>query len=383
MVTKLETMRDYFFDQVRKGSYKPLTGDNLDRHIEEIYFSGEPLVSLTNKQEANVRESIQYQVSNIYDSDKLKVLASAGSLYFYFSPPIDKAVKKKIKKLGIEVGHMATFSTVPTIEADKHIFVAENFLGEEEREWDKWTEREWVERIIPALKDLGGTYLATDERIQLFKTLEGFLPGTMKLCGSNIGVLGHNYSSGNINGYDMRPLVGDKERFGKYANQYSYWNIVKDFKKLVKETKATTEKDQLTMLDVGGGRGCACYQAEQLCPEVTATNFAPTLPMALYPVNHIVGTAERMPASFRESYDLIFSNIAFRYFARADIALENIMHVLSIGGKASLDIETCLKKQIRSKFKRLENLASKGYFKFDLIEGNTGWFLEMTKLRSL
>ena len=90
----------------------------------------------------------------------------------------------------------------------------------------------------------------------------------------------------------------------------------------------------------------------------------------MYPSDFVyLCPAERMPASLRENMDLILSNYAFCYFPGQNLALENILQALSVGGEA--DIDVLFGKQnafvddftlrMADQYRRMKQLHDQGY----------------------
>lgn len=100
-----------------------------------------------------------------------------------------------------------------------------------------------------------------------------------------------------------------------------------------------TAKEVLSVLDVGGNMGLALHQAKGVDPKLETTNMTIVAMPVTYPVDHLdVRPAEIFPAEYQNKFDIIISNFAFTYFLYPDIALENCIKALSIGGEARLAV---------------------------------------------
>jgi|GEM_PF-3440958 len=140
--------------------------------------------------------------------------------------------------------------------------------------------------------------------------------------------------------YQISNLEAD---FGLQGNRHlgelDYYSLDKDFSGLFAEIRKSTGKDKLTVLDVGCGIGFALKDIKGADPNVEVHG----LTMEQEPVmceevdQYHYCLAERMPADFKEKFDVIISNYALRYCLFSNLALKNIFLALSIGGYASID----------------------------------------------
>lgn len=137
-----------------------------------------------------------------------------------------------------------------------------------------------------------------------------------------------NFESNLMTREGSRPLYPHKEDDGNY---YGY-NSREDFLKKLQRIKQRTQRQVLTMLDIGGNIGRALNDAKEIDPTLTTANM--TLVNSLIIDGDVVirRPAEYMPAVFEESFDLIESNVAFTYFLFPDIALKNAIKALFVGG---------------------------------------------------
>lgn len=87
-------------------------------------------------------------------------------------------------------------------------------------------------------------------------------------------------------------------------------------------------------LDIGGSNGVAAYDAERFAANLEMTNITIDPEIGIWPLRggHRFLFGERLPCDFAGKFDLILSNTAFRYMGYPDIALENAIHALKVGG---------------------------------------------------
>jgi SAM-dependent methyltransferase len=102
-----------------------------------------------------------------------------------------------------------------------------------------------------------------------------------------------------------------------------------------------TKKKTLSVLDIGGGVGKALFEMKTLDPNIETTNLTLEEEPLQLPVDHTVQClAERMPDDFFERFDVVLSNVSFRYYSLPHKALQNAVLALSAGGQALLNIQT-------------------------------------------
>ncbi len=117
----------------------------------------------------------------------------------------------------------------------------------------------------------------------------------------------------------------------------SYGITIDEFKDVAKNVHSRVGRDNLRFCDIGGGTGLACHDIKAFFPNFEFTNITLDEQPAMWSgINHLFIPAERMPKSLYESFDLIFSNMAWRYFVYPDIALKNVVQSLSVGGYADI-----------------------------------------------
>lgn len=98
------------------------------------------------------------------------------------------------------------------------------------------------------------------------------------------------------------------------------------------------ERGKAVVLDIGSGMGLALDDLKKEYGDKVETHgFSAEEEPAMFPADYQhYGLAERMPKEFAGKFDLIFSNMAFRYFVFQNIALGNVVRALRVGGTAEL-----------------------------------------------
>lgn len=87
-------------------------------------------------------------------------------------------------------------------------------------------------------------------------------------------------------------------------------------------------------------------ETKKIAGYVETHNLTIDVEPAMYPTDHVyLCPAERMPTALKGGMDLIVSHMAFRYFQAPDLALENCLQALSIGGEAMLSVDTDIDHQ--------------------------------------
>ena len=119
----------------------------------------------------------------------------------------------------------------------------------------------------------------------------------------------------------------------------------------------------------------ALNDAKELSDDVETHDITIDVEPAMYPIDYLhLCPAERMPAEFREDMDLIVSNVAFRYFSAPDLALENCLQALSVGGETRLSVGADSSHfpvkeyagRLADEYDRLKRLRDQGYIKLDI-----------------
>ena len=304
----------HFWRGIETGKFVPLTDEEIDDMITSVYFNGEPLTGLTEEEENNIRKGLFKIAKSPSGTKILEDLASKEVVYLPKEKCPDGIFKTKQPLLIIKG--------------------TENITGE----------------TTTGAIDQDGITLSPAEKIRIFSDIE-------------------IWKSAGFHRQGYRPLLRTEETYGE---DYGYTR--EQFVQLVEAIKRRTGKQDIKMLDVGGGIGEACQDAQNLCPEIEAVNLTIDEEPAMFPVKTVLKPAERMPADFREGFDLIVSKTAFGYFVYPDIALENCLQSLSVGGEARILFITGSQeyevpdyvKRIVMEFRRLKKLAENGYIDLEV-----------------
>ncbi|MCI0566259.1 class I SAM-dependent methyltransferase [bacterium] len=177
--------------------------------------------------------------------------------------------------------------------------------------------------IYGDVKDKNGVKLSAQEKLDIF-----FNP---ELCNEMRCIQlydnGSTYERHGWAGYGNRDLVG--HYFGREG----------DFKEILRDIRNATGKEFLKVLDLGCGMGKALQDMKDIDPhlETHGVTMEQELGMFNPDVFHYMAS-ERLPADFRGQFDLITSNVSFRYYFLQHIALRNAVLALSKGGLARLAV---------------------------------------------
>ncbi|MCK4967635.1 MAG: class I SAM-dependent methyltransferase, partial [Candidatus Aenigmarchaeota archaeon] len=110
-----------------------------------------------------------------------------------------------------------------------------------------------------------------------------------------------------------------------------------DWKKILSKVRQTTNKKKLKILDIGCGMGLALQDIKAIDRNVETYGITCDQEPGMYQADKFYYlNAERMPVSFKNKFDIIISNISFRYFLFPHIALKNTILSLSKGGRAEI-----------------------------------------------
>ncbi|MEK7070971.1 MAG: hypothetical protein AAB966_04135 [Patescibacteria group bacterium] len=166
---------------------------------------------------------------------------------------------------------------------------------------------------------------------------------------------------------------GSRSFFDGVKYKDSYRISTKEFAEVVKNVRQSTGRENLRMCDVGGLTGLACHDVQPHYPDFEYTNITLDEEPGRWPgINHVFVPAERMPRRFFESFDIMVSNMAWRYFMFPDIALSNLVQALSLGGYADisysvysnpLDSDEAFRRFYQG-IEMLEELQDKGLISF-------------------
>ena len=112
-------------------------------------------------------------------------------------------------------------------------------------------------------------------------------------------------------------------------------------------------------------------------------------------IEHVFVPMERLPERFRESFDIMVSNMAWRYFVYPDIALKNLLQALSVGGWANI-VFSCdrsplafedLNTRMNGSMHLLKILEKSGHIDYSFRDSgifvSPSGYLEITKKKSI
>ncbi|MDE1970848.1 MAG: hypothetical protein KGI50_04725 [Patescibacteria group bacterium] len=111
------------------------------------------------------------------------------------------------------------------------------------------------------------------------------------------------------------------------------------WKNLLDETRNATKRETLTVLDVGCGVGMALDDMKRIDSSTETHGLTVDQEPSMFPVDfYHYAAAEYVPQDFKERFDIIVSNMSFRYHLFPHISLQNMVLSLSVGGTAQLAI---------------------------------------------
>ena len=360
---------DPFWKALDSGKISEPSQEELARMVDDLYFSTEPMTPLKPLEEKNLRKALtDFYHRCFFGADYLKTLTTGNFIYFNVSAEQLKKAKN-IPNFRLNSNHFQICDHDFTFGQSYFVMPSDDVIKKRESEWDG--------EVIPTLLKLGGYIPNKEQRRKLFSDVNVW---------DEVRVIEYNGSTST-------------HRWGyRSLNEYGFSD--KDFKSIVRRVKRQTGKTQLRMLDIGGGNGEACSDVEELCPEVKTINLTLNEEPAQYPGETMIASAERMPASLRGQCDIITSNMAFRYFLYPDLALENCLQALSVGGEAKLIVgldrppfETSDRNQrLIRQYARFKSLIDNGFIEIETrnpevftFKDEKGYFpqtyLQMKKLR--
>lgn len=172
--------------------------------------------------------------------------------------------------------------------------------------------------------------------------------------------------------------LSGEEFYESYNYTVNRFTAILDF---VRAYQNKSQKETLYGLDIGGSNGLGALDAEKLDPALTVTNLTVDPELAFWPLRggHFYQYAELLPNTFSEQFDVIFSHLAFRYMRYRDIALENAIRALKVGGilRISFSSDSYTKNgqtreevdaSIDAQFKRMENYHQEGIIQYLPVE---------------
>jgi SAM-dependent methyltransferase len=371
-IPKSKTL-EHFWNGVMTGKYEELADSDIEKMIDNVYLSEQPLTQLTDEEISKIKESLRKAIKKHVGGSKLKNLSEKEVL---FLPSIsdEEAREKKgrvMLKDGrymiVKINHWLSGEGVHSLEihnrygsSEKKMMTRDPHFFITEQETDDPHKTDWNNEIIHVIRSIGGKTLSKKQKIERYSDIKTWRQA-----------LYHSFNfESPVGAQGYRDLYKGAEESS--AGNYGFTK--ESFSQLLSEIRERTGRNRLLMLDVGGGLGNACFQAEQLDSNLKATNLTIEEEPAMYPVETVIAPAEAMPASFKEKYDLILSNIAFRYFPYPDIALDNCLKSLSVGGEARLSVSTGREivdvkdyaTRLSKEYKKLKDLSEKGFIELSV-----------------
>lgn len=274
-------MLSKFWDGVLSGNFTPYTQAELQELVDKTFFVGETLSPLTFKENELLRQHLAADLEFTLNGQRLKE----------FCGPVMFVPKECIPPVNRETYYFETSDS----------FIVGDLA---------------VEAINNGMRPMG-----VEEKLQKYQD-----PSIWE----ETRIIDRSRSDETSVGQGSRP-------FFKQPGIDSYGFTRERFSSVVASVSSRTGKANLKLADFGGNTGRACYQIKSEYPHFALTNITIDEEPAMWPdVEHVFVPAERLPAKFRETFDLAISNIAWRYFVFPDIALKNLLHSLSIGGQAEI-----------------------------------------------
>jgi len=185
--------------------------------------------------------------------------------------------------------------------------------------------------------------------------------------------LEHGRGSSPMKYYGNRDLVGPYDE---------YFSTAQEFTDLMGELRKRTGVERLKVLDIGCGMGKALEDMKALDPNLETHGITQEQEPGMFRADSFhYNMAERMPADFRNKFQFINSQIAFRYFVFQHIALRNVLLSLSRGGFARLGFgydRMHTTPEIEEYFRRLVPGAKSSYDAMRVLTGQ-----EMEKIDAL
>ena len=319
---KTQTL-NHFYKAIETGKFIPLSQKEIEEIVDEIYFAKSPIIPLTEQEKTTLKGKLVGDLNYSLNDNDFKILTEEPIFYF-FAPE-----EKEINSLSVWPGH-------------NFIYISNDF--EDQR------------KILKDITAINAEVLTKKRKQELFSDID--IRDKNQFC-KFLGPRGGSFTN-SFGRY------GERDLFGEWGYGFSH----EEMKTIIERIKRRNGSEKIQMLDVGGMLGRACYDAETHFDEISATNLTVNEEPAMFPVKHILAPAERMPKYFKENFDLILSNMAFRYFTYQSLGLENCLQALSVGGEAYLSIETPASPdktaegdslRLAKEYKRLKELDERGY----------------------
>lgn len=131
-------------------------------------------------------------------------------------------------------------------------------------------------------------------------------------------------------------LQGNRNLFDRYEAG-GYFENAAELRNLLYQIRESSKVKKLRVLDIGCGIGMALQDMKEIDANLETHGITMEQePWMFYADFFHYNLAERMPTTFRSQFHLIVSNMAFRYFLFAHLALRNVVLALAKGGYAQL-----------------------------------------------
>ncbi len=344
----IQESMNHFWEGLKTGKLVPKTEGEIKNFIHENHFGGEAIKELNKKDKEIVEKSIFEHLEFMFNKDTLKKLCEQEMVYL---------------QDGRKRGHLY----------DPYFILEDRMFNEGE---------------IFKREKAKGNVLSKEKKLELFSNPDNWYYGTF---------LNSNISEPFIS-WGMRHLE-------------SYGFSKEEFEKIIKQVKKNTKKNLLNILDVGGAGGIALKDIKDSFPKKVITN---NLTLDIEPVtydfdNLYLCAGERFPKKLQENMDIIISNMTFLYMPGQNLALENCLQSLSVGGEAYLNVGwgkqdsfiSDFPNRMAEQYQRMIELKNKGFIKLRINSGKFGdhaltyvprkednnWFppawVEIKKLKSL
>ncbi|MCR4327663.1 MAG: class I SAM-dependent methyltransferase [Nanoarchaeota archaeon] len=344
----IQKLMSHFWDGLKTGKFIPKTDEEIRKIINENHFGGEAIIELSDEDRIVIENEIFNHLKyRISKNLDLRKLCEQEVVY----APND-----------IRCGGFPCFIT-PDSTFDK----AKEYFKKEK---------------------LKGNLLTKNEKIELFSNPDIWLNGRLYSGNSN----------SPMGSWGMRHL----EAYGFQVNEFGG---------VIKRVKGNTGKNLLNVLDIGGAMGVALKDIKDFFPkDVITNNMTVDVEPVTYEFDNLyLCPGERFPKSLEENMDIILSNMAFTYMSGQNLALENCLRSLSVGGEALLSVGIGkqdsfvqdFSNRMRNQYDRMIDLENKGFIELKVKSGtwvghaltykpeseSNNWFppawVEIRKLKSL
>ncbi len=161
-----------------------------------------------------------------------------------------------------------------------------------------------------------------------------------------------------------------------------YFQDENEFKDILQKVRQGSGRNKLKVLDVGCGMGKALQDMKGIDGNLETHGITMEQEPGMYDADffHYV-LAERMPKDFEDQFDVILSNISFRYYQFQHIALRNVVRSLAKGGYARIALGYDRIPETPASRKYFRKLVPEAEYNYDAMRHLLG--VEMEKLERL